>query len=216
MRSYYTSRVQNGSTSNFYMVTQHRAELFHTGLDISSPPRRLPIAAVPGAGAVQRLRNLRHTARQESCHSGSAFLPAARRQRLSAHGPLGGNILNALPHVQRGARWLPQSKNPAGRPAAPHLQDAEASSANVLRVAHRRRQACRSLRPPYRSISHFGGASHGVDGKIPGEDPAAPAAQTARHQVVAAVVVLAIHTVGGDFWGAAHDEGNGASFPVKI
>ena len=56
-----------------------------------------------------------------------------------------------------------------------------------------------------------GGISHGVDGKI----PPGKIRLHLRHKLhgirVAAVMVLAIHTVGGDFvGGAAHDDGNGA------
>ena len=56
-----------------------------------------------------------------------------------------------------------------------------------------------------------GGISHGVDGKIPPGKIRLHLRYKPHGIRVAAVMVLAIHTVGGDFvGGAAHDDGNGA------
>ena len=83
----------------------------------------------------------------------------------------------------------------------------------LLRLAYRPQQTVLQIFLPAKGVYQTLGfiISHGVDGKI----PPGKIRLHLRHKLhgirVAAVMVLAIHTVGGDFvGGAAHDDGNGA------
>ena len=176
------------------------------------------IIAVPAPrlGAADAWLNLRHRPGKNPAIAAQHFARSGGGQQLIQLGinALGGNILDALPHVQRGALGgFLQSKIQLG--GQPHrAQDAQGVLGKTFfRVAHAAHQAGVQVTAAAVQVdqSLAGGISHGVDGKI----PPGKIRLHLRHKLhgirVAAVMVLAIHTVGGDFvGGAAHDDGNGA------